>query len=782
MRLEVRARIFLLIPCTLAGNDVFAQQQAATDNNQLQEIVVTANKRSSTVQDTAVSMTAVSGEDIENRGVADLTALATSIPGLSMRTGGPGETEFEMRGMTSTGGNSSTVGFYLGDTPLDAPTNTFIGKVVIDPNLYDLNRVEVLRGPQGTLYGSGSMGGTIKVVPNSPDPAAFDVSAEATLSGTDGGGLNHGENAMINLPFWSGSAALRVVGTEEHESGWIDRIVIAASDFPLPANNLASRGNVLTAPVQSDYRDVNDEDLSAVRAALLLQPSEALRITPSVFYQKLTQGGLNDIDSDPGTDAHYQPFDTPEGFYDRFTLTSLGINYQGAGFEVASTSSYWSREDQVRQDGSEQFAWALSTPSSIFPFYPSEGGIGPTFPTPLEDDTTSQISEEVRINSTGDAKFQWLFGYFYSDLSSQTNELIFFPDAVPVFGTTNAFSQYQPTKILQNSVFGEISYQLTSHLKATAGLRRYEYESHTTTSVSGFLSATGSSAVAASATGENAQGVNPKFDLSYDVDKDLLLYTTLSKGFRPGGGNQPIPTSGPIGGACESDLMENHNTTQFVGAPLSYGPDYVWSYEMGEKARLAGNRLTVNTSAYFEKWYDVQQYVPLQCGFVYTDNTGEAHVYGVELEINATPAPGLTLAVNGGFTHAYFAVGSIEAGLTAGTEVQDVPKWTSSATVAYSRPVAKDLAVTGRIENNYTGSRTDATYGINNVPAYDLTGLRFGVESSRWNTMFFVKNVFNQRALLSNTLQLNVNIPGYNRIAVSQPLTVGVDFRYHLGH
>ena len=220
----------LLLVMSLMSVDGALAQQANTDGGgQLETIVVTATKRASTVQDTAISLTAVSGQEIAARGLTDFTSLAQSVPGLSMRTSGAGQTEFEMRGMTSGGGNSATVGFYLDDTPLTAPANAQNGKVVIDPNLYDLNRVEVLRGPQGTLYGSGSMGGTIKLVPNAPNPAAFDASAEAILSGTDGGGLNHAQNVMVNLPLGS-TAAVRIVSSHAHESGWIDRVVMTFND------------------------------------------------------------------------------------------------------------------------------------------------------------------------------------------------------------------------------------------------------------------------------------------------------------------------------------------------------------------------------------------------------------------------------------------------------------------------------------------------------------------------------------------------------------------------
>jgi outer membrane receptor protein involved in Fe transport len=234
----------LLATSTLLGVipsiDARAQRQneSATES-QLQEIVVTATKRESTVQSTPISITAVSGADIEARGFVDFDTLARSIPGVSMQTSGPGQTSFEMRGVAAIGGNSPTVGFYLDDTPLTGSDNSFS---VIDPNLYDLNRIEVLRGPQGTLYGAGSMGGTIKLIPNAPNPEALDASAQTILSGTRGGGFNHGVNAMLNLPLGS-TAALRIVGTDSHTSGWIDRVVIANGAFPLETNNLQTRGN-----------------------------------------------------------------------------------------------------------------------------------------------------------------------------------------------------------------------------------------------------------------------------------------------------------------------------------------------------------------------------------------------------------------------------------------------------------------------------------------------------------------------------------------------------------
>src|SRR5208282_5356194 len=230
----------------------------------MDEIVVTASKRVSTVQDTPISISAVIGDDLLARGVDSLASLAQGTPGVSLKSEGPSQTEIEMRGMTSSGGNSATVGFYLDDVPLSGPAFAQNGHTVIDPDLYDLNRVEMLRGPQGTLFGSGSMGGTVRLITNQPDPSHFDTTAEAMVSGTDGGdGFNHKENAMVNIPL-TDTLALRIVGTEDYTSGWINRIVIAPGDFPqaTPIGSTlgvsgTTRGDVQNAPIASQYPGSN---------------------------------------------------------------------------------------------------------------------------------------------------------------------------------------------------------------------------------------------------------------------------------------------------------------------------------------------------------------------------------------------------------------------------------------------------------------------------------------------------------------------------------------------
>src|ERR1700736_5909594 len=244
----VRCGLAALGCCTVLASAAGAQ--AAPPSQGLEEIVVTAEKRESTLQKTPISMSVFSGAELQAQGIADLTTVAQETPGISFKTSGPGQTEFEMRGLTSTGGESPTVGFYLDDIALTPPAMAQNGKVVIDPNLFDLSRVEILRGPQGTLYGAGSMGGTIKLVTNAPDPKQVAANVQGIGSGTDGGGFNHTENAMLNLPLWQDMAALRLVVTNKHIEGWIDRDVV--SPFPLEtAGGFLDdrRGDVTAAPV-----------------------------------------------------------------------------------------------------------------------------------------------------------------------------------------------------------------------------------------------------------------------------------------------------------------------------------------------------------------------------------------------------------------------------------------------------------------------------------------------------------------------------------------------------
>ena len=753
-----------------AANPASAQSAAQSTpqprETGLEEIVVTAEKRDSTVQKTPISMTAISEAEIQARGLEDFRSIAQETPGISMKTSGPGQTEFEMRGLDATGGFSPTVGFYIDDAPLTAPAQAAQGKVVVDPDLYDLNRVEVLRGPQGTLYGAGSMGGTIKLVTNAPQLNTFSVSAQSKESGTDGGGFNYGGSAMMNLPITQDVAAIRFVGTYKYTSGWIDRVV--ANPFPLETNGGLTRGNVLAAPVQARYSDVNWEELEGGRVSLLLKLGDDLTVQAGLMHQKISTGGPFTIDDPPGNVlAHYQPFDIAEPLEDNFTLYTLTIKYHFDGADLTSATAKWNRHDEQTQDISETIQSLLGLPS----FYIPEGGAGPG--SQEETDFSSQASEELRLASNGDGRFQWIGGLFFSDFNSNTTSLSNYAGLEPIFGTSDLISVGEPINVTQRALFGETSYKLPDQLKATVGLRYYSYSSTEETINGGIASIAGGPGTVLEFGRADDKGFNPKVNFAYTVNDDVLLYTTAAKGFRPGGPNSPVPLSGP------AQCLTGPGNLQSLGlnaAPNQFNPDTVWSYEIGEKARALGNTFQINSDIYYQSWNNVQQLVDPSCGFSFTANAGSATVYGSEIEIAANLSSSWTVTESVGLTHATFNDTVLATNTVKGQKLLDVPNVTDNTSVIYSTPVSAAYNFSVRGTYTYVGPMQDITYVRNDLPGYSLVNARAGVTSDRFSAFLFCDNVTNKLAILTNNVAQTVNIPSVNRWVTNQPRTIGVDF------
>jgi iron complex outermembrane recepter protein len=483
----------------------------------LQEVVVTAEKREETVQSTPISVTAVTGEQMAAQGVATVEELTALAPGISMRSAGPGQTEYEMRGLASSGGAAPTVGFYIDETPLSPAAAALNGRADIDPDLFDMNRVEVLRGPQGTLYGSGSMGGTIKMITNAPQLGKFEGAVEGILSGTDGGGFNRGGSAMVNIPFGD-SVALRIVGTDKFTDGWIDRIV--ASPFPLPTSPGTCppwvgygcvRGDVLAAPVTNTYKDVNTELLTAARAILLVKPSSDLSFTTTGMFQRILAGGYNQYQLPPGPEpvlALYEPFNVPEPFFDYFSLLSEVITYDLSFAQFTLATSYWHRHADQNQDSTE----ALQNLDVLPAYLPA---------SVTEYDTTSQFSQELRLTSTTEGKLQWVGGVFFSALHSLYNTYNQSP-AYAQFSVGGAAANPEgiiyrgdiPYLLTQYALFADVSYKITPALKLTGGLRWYEFDTYERFTQSGLNTESGNATPFSGSIDQSARGFNPKVNLS----------------------------------------------------------------------------------------------------------------------------------------------------------------------------------------------------------------------------------------------------------------------------
>jgi iron complex outermembrane receptor protein len=770
-----------------------ASAEDVTNSGKLTEVLVTAEKRVSTVQDTPVSIIAMSGDSLQERGTPSLAALAQGTPGVSLKSEGPSQTEIEMRGMTSSGGNSATVGFYLDDIPLTGPASAQNGHVVIDPDLYDLNRIEILRGPQGTLFGSGSMGGTVRLIANQPNLSQFQSTIESVLSVTDGGGFNHKDSLMVNLPLIDDTLALRVVGTEDYTSGWIDRIV--ADPFPLASGNPVGtvRGNVEDAPIEKEYPDSNAYQLYAARVTLLWKPTESLSVTPSFFHETSDQAGISAYDSDPGTEAHYQPFDIAEPQTDSLTAYSLNVNYSFPTFDVTSSTARWTRNSSQVEEASEAFNNPLEgiTYNSNYGL-PNPGYYGPTGSGPehgMEDDPSHQFSEELRLASTGKGRASWAAGLYYSDFYS----LWGFKGTTPNYSsymdlgtlapatTPNWFDAYSPTTLKQYAAFGDATYALTDELKVDVGARVNHYNYHFSSCISGWGSGNGAATPSCSGLIPlSSTSFNPKFNLSYTLSPDLMTYATVATGFRPGGGNAVYPTTGAAWAAAFQ--QQGYTSGKW---PSTYEPDRVVSYELGEKARLLDRRLTVNASIYYEDWRHVQlEAYPND--WALNINGNYVSIYGADIDVLADLGAGFQLEVAAGYLYEWLEGGPHWV-IAPVHKLPEVAPESGTIALSYFKPLGGSYTFTARLENSYTGPRYSIFFSnpyeftgtYRQLPGYDLINVRAGIKfRDTWSATLFVNNLTNKRAQLESMFTENEPQPDFTRIETNQPLTAGVDLTY----
>jgi outer membrane receptor protein involved in Fe transport len=738
----------------LAGGAARAQQDVPKVES-LGEIVVTATKRVTTLQETPISITATSGDDLIQHGVPDISSLASAVPGVSIQSVGPGRTNFNIRGLSDTGGASPTVGFYLDDIPITPSTSAIsaASKSEISPDLYDLERVEVLRGPQGTLYGAGSEGGTIRLLTNQPKLDSFEASGQSILGGTDGGGLNYAQHGMVNLPLIDQVMALRLVVTEKYDSGYIDRIVV--SPYPGYTDDFTQRGDVAGAPVAHKYPDVNYAQTQGARAALLWEPSPELTITPTIFLQRINQGGQNSIDVPPGTFAHYQAGDIPESFEEDFEVYSLKLKYDFGPTTLQSTTSEMHTHLYNQEDVDEQWYGVFLPYGS--PFLTQGDG--------WEEHEQRQLSEELRLTSNTSGPLEWILGAFYNDFRDTITFNESSAGLIPYDGTAAVFIDNEPDHQRQEALFGEATYAVVPTLKLNLGLRYFHYDYEYTQSYSGL--ATAPPYVSGGTT--TASGFTPKIGLTYLPSADLTLYADAAKGFRPGAANLPIPPS-----FCGVDLATLGVST--------FQPDSVWSYEIGEKARLFDGRVGVRSSIFYIDWRNIQQNIPLPCGYGYTANAGGASSKGGELEVDAKLTRDITVHESFGYTDAQITSSSLASALPVGSPLANVPKFTMNSSAEYSTPLRNDLALSARLEDQYVSSEFDPNaqpYPVNHRPAYNIVNFRVGLVRHDFSAYLFADNLLNRVGFVGFDRSEAENTPQYAREIPIRPLTYGVDLQYH---
>ena len=795
---RIRRILLSSVTSLVIATPALAQTAETDDAGTGNEIVVTATKRAQTIQEVPFSVNAQTAADIEKTGATSIEDISRSVAGLTVQNLGPGQSQVSVRGVSAgqivrdQPGVKEQVGIYLDESV------TSLSLFTPDFDLFDLNRVETLRGPQGTLFGSGSVGGTVRYITNQPKLGATEGQVAADVNVLDGGDVGYSAKGAVNVPLGE-NAALRVVGYGEHFAGFINAVGPAAG------------------------KNINDGERYGVRAALLFEPVAGLKITPRVVYQDIKTNGFNraevyNLYQSPLAGAPALPENTQylklrEQFRDKTTLADLTITAPVADtIDVTSVTTYIHRDILVSRDAS-----ALTGSVSVSPFITALGAnraLG-NLPSNLRDSTKLETwTQELRLASTGPGFFQWVVGGFYSKIDRVYAQRLPTPgydafiDAAlgtgVSAGAANGFplnSPYNadiPYDIEQFAVFGEASYKF-GDFKATAGGRYYDFK-ESRDFISGGVFANGDRNIGDKT---KSDGFNPRFIVSYQPSRNLSVNLQASKGFRLGGVNDPLNIPLCSGGANGPDARTYGNRP-------NYKDESLWNYEAGVK--VASGPVTFNAAAFYNDIRNLQVTADAgSCSSRVVFNVPKAHTMGVEVEMGADLGMGFSLAVNGSVIESEFdssvrdGTGAIVAGIRDGNRLPTVPKFQMSATAGYTTEVADGMDFSANASFQHVGNRftqpsdqeagagvfgsaifynpvtlasgTGAyNFGSLQLPSYNLVNISAGLNwDNGLSVLVYANNLFNETPLLSLDRERGGRARiGYN---VGTPRKVGMTVR-----
>lgn len=715
---------------------------AADASDALEEIVVTAQRRAERLQDVPEAITALSGDALNQLHLQGNADLATQVPSLSFDVLGPGESTLAIRGLGTAYGLAPAVSYYVNETALDIRTDGYAGAPDID--FFDVERVEVLRGPQGTLYGSSSMGGAVRILTAQPDPKAFAVNAEVGASNVDGGGAGYLAKSAVNLPL-SDDAAVRLVGSYEHVPGYIDRVS--------PGNYGAAESAL---PVTA--RRINDADLKSGRIIGSWKPTDGLTIKPSVILSEVDAASNSQYFSN--LPAFSTSGSAPSPQTSRLLIGNLEVDDDVGFATLLSSTSVLSRDVDTHSD----FTLFLANLAPAF-------GVPDPPNYPGTDFYTSRnvgFVQELRLTSPADQRLRWAAGAYFSHYRQHSNESTGSAAFADAIGQTNGSSLYvfdQSVIDQQAAVFADLTFKITSQFEITAGERYYELRDSLENDQSGVLAAPNQPLIHAKASGNS-----PRVVLTYHPTADATVYATASRGYRPGGPNVGLPT----GVGC---------TLNKAYSPL-YEPDSVWNYELGAKTEFLERRLSVDVALYRIDWKNVQQSVTDPgCGYVFIANVGSAQSNGAEAEINFKPIDSLVLSLSGSYTHAkYQSIDAAFVGATAvqaGDSVPDIPRQKFDVGGEYTKTLADYLGYLHLNWSHLGNVPTGFTY--NDVrPAYSALEAALGVRRGHYDVSLYGHNLTNSNGILSIQEGTSYSYGSVFKSEISTPpRTIGIDLKMH---
>jgi iron complex outermembrane receptor protein len=734
----------VLILCLVGLSAPAAAVAADVNTLTLEEIIVTAQRRSQDIQDVPISMVAISEQALERKGLDTFEQALAQIPNVAFSGERVGTSIPAIRGISGNGtGGLAVVTVYLDETPLTAVNEAF---GTASPVLFDMNRVEVLRGPQGTLYGASSLGGTIRLITQQPNPLNFESKLRADLGYTDGGGPNENLDGMVNIPIVANVFAIRTVASLRNSDGYIDRPSLT------PPFTSTTISNPLAAEPRDETHHINRDHSEALRLSGRWNVSDTFILTPTFSYQKATQENPNLIDpSQPNLTAP-AGVDIPQ--HDTFYYYNLRGDSQLPFGDLTASITYLNRQRSQSADFGALFAGAFGYTATR-----------PLFGFNIEN---NDYTAEVRLASKAvvERGLEWTAGVFYFDTSLRNQGGIIVPGFRAITGLpfppNDVFFLKDDTRKRRDlGEFGEATWRFDSHFYATGGVRFSTDHQNVLGHGDGFFNGGPSSQV----TPSDAHDVSPRFLLGFKPRESSLLYASVTQGFRPGGGQRPPPAA-----VCGAELA-----ALGISTPTQFTSDKITSYELGEKSEWHDHRILLNAAVFDMDWKNIQVPFDLACGFSITANAGLASSRGAEIETSLRVTEALSIGVSLGYTSAKLERSVPALSATSGERLLNVPRETGAAEGEYRFPIGLGSARHGflRADLSYTGNMyTGFQQTPQNLrPSLFLAGARIGIAAEHWEGSLYVDNALNRRTAYFIDMG-----PGPTQWAVNRPRTVGMTF------
>jgi len=828
-RLDAAVSVAIAMAVCMAGATIAHAADAAPADETaapegMAEVTVTAQRREESLSKVPVSVTALTQADIDNKGIKDISDVARFTPGINVDNSGTNN--ISIRGIASSGG-AGTTGIYIDDTPIQMRALAFNPDETL-PKAFDIDRVEVLRGPQGTLFGAGSEGGTVRYITTQPSLTKTSIYSRNEVSFTQGGDPSFESGIAVGGPIIDGTLGARATVWYRRDGGWIDRVDPTAAD---PQNAVVDR-------------NANHADNVLVRLAALWAPNANWSVTPSIYYQNRNIHDVSNywpLYSNPSDDRFVSGNPTQRASPDKFYLPALRIQGDFGSFQLISNTSYFHRSETSGYDGTLYnlgFYQTFGVQDGVS--YPLLDSTGIHLPAELAnyrspatvDNNQQNFTQEIRVQSNDpDARLLWTAGLFFSSNRQQYLEQIHDPQleafSEAIFGApytdiytyddgTGNFVPALPdprfpedsyflrthARDKQYALFGEGTYLLTDQLKVTVGIRvsRSEFS---------FDSETGGPQLFAanqtSNPGSKENSFTPKVNVAYQLDPNNLFYATYAKGFRPGGGNNPLPQA-----ACAQDFA----TFGIDKSPDSYRSDSVHSFEVGAKNNL-NNRIRIASSLYYIRWNNIQQtVVPPTCQISFITNLGKATAWGGDVQAEIAVTDALSAELTAGYTNARFTQDSAFA-TSANLPADQVPApivksgnaivgesgqpgapFTLSigaqykfALLEHESFVRMDFEYQGR--NHWLSPRQDPNTAQFSPYNYTLSATKFvsargGMAFGGWSVEPFIDNLLNTHTVVNYDFTIDPNLDATTNFSALQrqytfrPRTYGVTatFRY----